>query len=273
MMLATALLLALFRTPAMETVTYRTVGDTELKMDVFPVSQPNGPVPCVVVIHGGAWMSGKREDMAPISQAIAANGMVAAAISYRLAPANKWPAMIEDAQAAVRYLRDNAAKYNIDPKRIGACGASAGGHLSLLLGTTEGWPDGTKTATSSKVMAVFNLFGPFDCTQDFPATLGMLLSQSIIGKKFEEAKEDIRLFSPATYVTKDDAPVFTLQGKEDPLVPFKQAERLDAAMKAAGLSHTLRLVEGMKHGIDQTKTEETKGVSDGIAWLKERLGA
>lgn len=272
-MLATAILLAMLRTPAPGTITYRTVEGTELKMDVYQVAEKSGPAPCVVVIHGGAWMGGKREDMAQIAQMIAANGMVAASISYRLAPKHKWPAMIEDAQAAVRYLRENAEKFNIDPKRIGAAGASAGGHLSLLLGTTDGWPDGKTNGTSSKVSAVFNIFGPFDANQDFPVSIGLLLSQTIMGKKFEDAKEDIRLFSPSTYVTKDDAPVFTLHGKEDPLVPFKQAERVDAALKAVGVSHTLRLVDGMKHGIDPSKTEETKGLSDGVKWLKERLGA
>jgi acetyl esterase/lipase len=209
--------------------------------------------------------------MAAMSQAIAAQGMVAANVSYRLAPTNKWPAMVEDVQAAVRFLRENASKYGIDPTRIGAAGASAGGHLSMLLGTTDGWPDGTKTAVSSKVSAVLNLFGPFDCAQDFPRTLGMLLAQSIIGKKYDECAEDIKLFSPSTYVTKDDAPMFTIQGKADTLVPFKQAERLDAALKAVGVSHTLRLIDGMAHGINQQKKEETDAVAEGILWLKGRL--
>ena len=142
----------------------------------------------------------------------------------------------------------------------------------MLLGTTDGWPNGSKTEVSSKVSAVLNLFGPFDCSQDFPAGIGMLLAQSIIGKKFEECAEDIRLFSPSSYVTKDDAPMFTIQGKADPLVPFKQAERLDAALKAAGVPHTLRMIDGMVHGINMQKKEEAQAVADGVAWLKTTLG-
>jgi acetyl esterase/lipase len=253
------------------TVTYRTVGDAPLLMDVYPAVGVTGPAPCVVVIHGGAWISGQRSDMDALSKAISDAGMVVANIDYRLAPKDKWPAMIEDCQAAVRYVRDHAKELGVDPKRIGAAGASAGGHLSLLLGTTDGWPDGTKTATSSKVSAVLNLFGPFDCSQDFSVAIGMLLSQSLIGKKYEDCTEDIKLFSPATYVTKDDAPVFTVQGKADPTVPFHQAERLDTALKAVGVSSTLRLIDGMKHGIDPSHPEEMKAVADGVAWLKARL--
>lgn len=276
-MMLSALLLMLAAAPSgPATVTYRTVGSTDLQMDIYSPAGLTDPTGCVVVIHGGAWVSGDRSQMAVLSQAIADQGLVAANVSYRLGPTNKWPAMIEDVQAAVRFLRTNASKYGIDPARIGAAGASAGGHLSLLLGTTEGWPDSTgkdaaKTEVSSKVSAVLNLFGPFDCTQDFTAAIGMLLAQALIGKKYEDCAEDIRLFSPSSYVTKDDAPVFTIQGKADPTVPFKQAERLDAALKAVGVSHTLRMIDGMKHGIDQNKKAETDAVTEGVAWLKERL--
>jgi dipeptidyl aminopeptidase/acylaminoacyl peptidase len=99
-----------------------------------------------------------------------------------------------------------------------------------------------------------------------------MLAQQIIGKKVDEAAEDIKAFSPSTYVTKDDAPVFTVQGKADPLVPFKQAERLDAALKAAGVPHTLRLIDGMAHNIDPAKKEQTDAVAEAIAWLKSTLG-
>jgi acetyl esterase/lipase len=271
-MMNTLLLWVLLGPPAPVTVTYKTVGEAELKMDVYSPANVQPGTPAVVVLHGGAWVGGDRAQMAALCQAMAANGLVAATASYRLAPANRWPAMVEDAQDAVRFLRDNAAKYSIDPRRVGAAGASAGGHLSLLLGTTDGWPDGKGNAkTSSKVAAVFNIFGPFDCSQDFNPMISSMLAQQIIGKKLEECAEDIKNFSPATYVSKDDAPVFTLQGKADPLVPFKQAERLDAALKAVGVAHTLRLLDGMQHAIDQTKKDQTDAVAEGIAWLKTTL--
>lgn len=267
----TLLLWMLFAPGPPTTVTYKTVAGTPLQMDVYAPAEAKAGTPAVVVLHGGAWVGGDRTQMAALCQAIAAQGMVAATASYRLAPTNRWPAMIEDAQDAVRYLRDNAAKYNVDPKRIGAAGASAGGHLSLLLGTTDGWPNGTAGKTSSRVAAVFNIFGPFDVSQDFNPMLSNMLAQQIIGKKLEDCVEDMKNFSPSTYVAKGSAPVFTLQGKADPLVPFKQAERLDAALKAVGVSHTLRLIEGMQHGIDQSKKEQADAVAEGIAWLKATL--
>ena len=257
--------------PAPVTVTYKTVGSTELQMDVYSPSGEAKNLPGVIVIHGGAWVGGNRTQMAQLCQQIAKEGMVAATVSYRLAPTTKWPGMIEDVQDAVRYMRDNAAKHGVDPKRIGAAGASAGGHLSLLLGTTDGWPNGAKGKTSSRVGAVLNIFGPFDCSQDFSPVISSMLAQQIIGKKLEECAEDIKNFSPATYVAKGCAPVFTVQGKADPLVPFKQAERLDAALKAAGVSHTLRLIEGRAHGIDPAKKEQLDAVAEGVTWLKSTL--
>lgn len=271
-MLNSLLLWLVVAPPAPVTVTYKEVGGTKLMMDVYSPEGVKPGAPGVVVIHGGAWTSGNRTQMAALCQAMADQGLVAATVSYRLGPASKWPAMIEDVQDAVRFLRNNATKYNVDPKRVGAAGASAGGHLSLLLGTTDGWPNGNSTGkTSSKVSAVLNLFGPFDVSHDFNPLISNMLAQQLLGKKIEDSAEDIKNFSPATYVTRDDAPVFTVQGKADTLVPFRQAERLDTALKAVGVSHTLRMIEGMLHGIDPAKKEQMGAVSDGVAWLKATL--
>ena len=271
-MLNSVLFLLLVGSPAPETVTFKTVAGQELKMDVYSPATVSGRVPAVVVVHGGAWTSGDRTQMAQVCRAIADSGMVAVATSYRLAPTHKWPAMIEDVQDSVRYVRDNAAKLKVDPNRIGAAGASAGGHLSLLLGTTDGWPNGNSTGkTSSKVKAVFNLFGPTDLSQDFNRTIANMLSQQVLGKPFAEATAEIKSFSPVTFVTRDAAPVYTVQGKADPLVPYKQAERLDEVLKKNGVPHTLVLVEGMVHGVNQSKPAELKAVADAVAWLKAQL--
>lgn len=270
-MFGSVLFLLLLRVPDPHTVTFKQAGEVELKMDVYA---PAGAItsPCIVVVHGGSWMAGKREDMAPFCSAIALAGMTAVTVDYRLAPASKWPAMIEDVQDAVRYVRGHAKELNIDPEAVGAAGASAGGHLSLLLGTIDGWPDGnSKGKTSSKVSAVLNLFGPTDLTQDFPLALATVLSQQILGKQLVDAAQDIKAFSPITYVTADDAPVFTVQGKADPLVPFKQAERLDKMLADKSVKHKTVLIEGMKHGIDPKDEAQVAAVKDGIAFLQSVL--
>src|SRR5262245_38409358 len=94
-------------------LTYCKVGDTELKLDMAVPKEGEGPFPVVVCIHGGAWRGGKRQDLAQTLDVLAGRGYVAATISYRLVP-TKFPAQIEDAKAAVRWLRANAKKYKID---------------------------------------------------------------------------------------------------------------------------------------------------------------
>src|SRR5205807_1312751 len=132
-----------------------------------------GPFPAVVCIHGGGWRAGSREQLSrpdkslgerSFIETVAGHGYVAISISYRLAPAAKFPAQIEDCKAAGRWLRASAKKYRVDPKHIGAVGASAGGHLACLLGTTrkkDGFEGkGGHADESSAVQAVVNFFGP-----------------------------------------------------------------------------------------------------------------
>lgn len=255
-------------------IVYAKVGGVDLMMDVYhpAVAAENGKSPAVVVIHGGAWMGGKRQDMAELCQAIAKKGMLAATVQYRLAPRFKWPAMWDDTQTAVRYLRANAEKFGIDPKRIGATGASAGGHLSLMLGSTDTRdPDAEHfKGVSSRVKAVLNLFGPTDMSQDYPPQMDLLFMQ-VLGKPRAQAAEEIRQASPVTHIKKDAAPVFTIHGSADPLVPVVQARRLDEALKKAGVPHVQHIIEGMGHEIAKSKPEAMKAMEAGIDWLAASL--
>src|SRR3990172_7061145 len=115
-------------------VTYATVAGEDLKLDLATPKGLDHAVPAIVVIHGGGWMAGKRQDMTPIAKDAAAHGYVAAAVSYRFPPKHRFPAQIEDVKSSVRYLRAHAKELNIDPQRIGAMGISAGAHLSMMLG-------------------------------------------------------------------------------------------------------------------------------------------
>src|SRR5215510_9833699 len=127
------------------------------------IPKGKGPFPAVVCIHGGGWYRGQRQDMDFMTELLARRGFVAATVSYRLVSTARFPAQIEDCKAAVRWLRANAAKYHIDPDRIGAIGPSAGGHLACLLGVTEK-KDGLEGSGgnpdhSSGVQAVVSFFG------------------------------------------------------------------------------------------------------------------
>ena len=259
-------------------VTYSKAGGEDLKLDIYrPAPGSNGAKSAaVLVIHGGAWMGGKRQDMAAMCQFLSGRGFLAATVEYRLAPKFKWPAMLDDCQTAVRYLRANADKLGIDANRIGAAGASAGGHLSLLLGFRDTRDPAPKEfpAFGSRVSAVVNLFGPTDLsnTTDFPPSLDMLFG-AVLGKPRSQAAEEVRLASPVSFIDSKSAPVFTIQGKADTLVPYHQALLLDERLKATGVPHVLTLIEGMPHGLPLERKEVADAVEAAGKWLQEKLAA
>jgi len=261
-------------------VVYRTVDDKPVMMDVYTPEKPVlRPTPVVVMIHGGAWMSGSRTDMTSLALELTNRGVAVANIDYRLAPKHKWPAMIQDCQEAVLFVKRKASEYGFDPDRVGAVGGSAGAHLSLLLGSTDigqfatspragGGPD-------ARVSAVVNLFGPVDLTQDFDKSTANFVALQVIGKKYEEATEEAKAFSPINYLSAASAPTYTIQGKADTLVPAMQAQRLDEALSKLGVSHEIVVIEGMGHGVSskdpvvdaKIKTELGKALD----WLVARL--
>jgi len=247
-----------------ENVTYGKAGDTELKLDLAR-PQGNGPFPAIVFIHGGGWSGGNRQMYRGQIQEAAQRGYVAATISYRLMKYDEaknetttadpiFPAQIQDAKAAIRWVRANAKKCDVDPDRIGVTGTSAGGHLSLLVGLTDpasglegdsGNPD-----QSSRVQAVVNVFGPTDMVYCFEKSLAPWIVRLFMGGTPAEVGERYKAASPITYVSKDDPPVLTLHGDQDGLVPVEQARVLDEKMKAAGASHTLIVFPGQGHGFE-----------------------
>ena len=152
-----------------------------------------------------------------------------ASINYRLSQHAVFPAQIEDCKAAIRWLRANAAKYHLDPDHIGVWGASAGGHLVAMLGTTGGVKElegkGGNLDQSSRVQCVVDWFGPTDLatmggSHDNPASP----DRQLIGGPVQENKEKARKASPLTYVSKDSAPFLIMHGDKDNMVPL-QPER------------------------------------------------
>src|SRR5947208_436433 len=143
-------------------VVYGKGGGQDLKLDLSRPSHADGKRPCILVFHGGGWAAGNKDQHDDVTWTLAERGYVSATVGYRFAPDHRFPAQVEDAKCAVRFLRAHADKYGIDSERIGAVGFSAGAHLSMMLGATRkedglegngGWPD-----QSSKVQAVVSFF-------------------------------------------------------------------------------------------------------------------
>ena len=141
-------------------------GHERNRLDLYLPEKAEDRLPLIVWIHGGAWYAGSKEGCPAVP--FAAKGYAVASINYRLSQHAIFPAQIEDCKAAIRWLRANAAKYNLDPDHIGVWGASAGGHLVALLGTTAGVKElegqGGNLDQSSRVQCVVDWFGPTDLT-------------------------------------------------------------------------------------------------------------
>ncbi|MFC5548742.1 alpha/beta hydrolase fold domain-containing protein [Massilia aerilata] len=156
---------------ALTGITYVQRGGHALQLDLYLPAQPKaGPVPGIVFVHGGGWRAGVRANFAPMAIRMAERGYAAAAISYRLSPEALYPAAVQDARVAVRWMRTHAAEYGIDPSKIAIGGGSAGGHIAALAGVSGDAarfdPDGGPGTVSSAVQAIVNIDGLSDFTSE-----------------------------------------------------------------------------------------------------------
>ncbi|SRR5579883_1496548 len=233
-------------------IVYAKPGGTELKLDLARPAEGDGPFPAIVAIHGGAWRQGRKDDMRPALGEFARRGYVAISPQYRFCPKETFPAQVHDVKAAVRWLKEHAKEYKVDPDHIGAVGFSAGGHLAMMLGLTgpddglEG--DADKDAPSTKIHAVVNYFGPTDLAASDIPEVSQPLIKDFLGGTPKDKPEAAAKASPLTFVSKGDAPVLTFQGTKDPLVPHTQATKLTDAMTAAGVPGRVELLIGAGHG-------------------------
>jgi acetyl esterase/lipase len=235
-----------------QNIVYTKGGTVELKLDVSRPEGKGGLFPAVVLIHGGAWRAGNKSDVRGIASEFTKRGYVVVAPQYRFCPKETFPAQVYDVKAAVRWIKTNSKKYQVDAERIGAMGFSAGGHLALMLGLT-GPNDGLEGdvpagAPDSRVKAVVNYFGPTDlAAKDLPA-LSKPLVKDFLGGTPEEKPAAAAKASPLSFVSSDDAPILTFQGTKDPLVPYTQAIKLADAMNSAGVAGRVELLIGASHG-------------------------
>jgi acetyl esterase/lipase len=245
---------------------------TALLMDVYRPVQSNGLG--LIVIQGSGWYMPQRYDAPALKddefaviygQRFAEAGYTAFVINHRAAPRFRYPAPIEDAQRAVRFIRHNAAAYAIDGRRLGAWGASSGGHLAGLLGTLDGAGDPNDSdpvnRESAKVQAVVTLFPATDLAS-LTTRAGVTAVTALMGFRHVDPsigppglirpdEPEIKAYrdaSPTTHVTRDDAPFLLIHGDADVVAPLQQSEIMEQKLTSAGVPVRLIRVPGGQHG-------------------------
>jgi len=292
------LLLAAFALPARAQapthpdLAYATLGAQPLKLDLYLPSGGTPPYPLWISIHGGGWSGGSKFPLPGLSSQALQQGFAVASLQYRLSSQAvqfapfpvTFPAQIHDIKGAIRWLRANAASYQLDAARFGAFGTSAGGHLAALLATSGGVAAlegdvGGNLGFSSSVQAAIDFFGPTDVLNmnpdvttppgsgidhDAPASPeSRLVGWSAAGQGIGDIRAHLldptapypalvalcNQINPVSWVDASDPPMFIGHGTHDTSVPINQSTRLSAALFAAGVAHDFRAVPLAGHGL------------------------
>jgi len=234
------------------------------KLDIYlPASRPIGVrSPGIVIIHGGGWTTGSKSAAREfnIGTTLALAGYVCVSIDYRLDAKERWPVNIYDCKNAVRFLRANADKYGIDAAHIGVIGGSAGGHLALMLGGTNGMKELTPPApyagVSDQVQAVVDLYGIADIRtgkkteKDGTPTAEPRSWDAVFGDHAPITDTDRALASPTSHLSPQMPPTLILHGLADTTVDRDQSIELDRKMTKTGVPHEIILVPGVGHTFD-----------------------
>lgn len=227
-------------------------GFRPLLMDVHVPAASDGPVPCVVWVHGGAWWEGDRRFLPStwppdsLFEILVEAGLAVATVDYRLSGEAVWPAQLDDVVAAWRFVRAHAAELGVDPERVAVAGESAGGHLAAMLALTAERADGVRAAAV--------LYGVTDLNgwtaEEVPADMDPLATPELLlmGVGRDEAPERWAAASPITHARAGVPPMLLITGDADSVVPARQTLRLHEALVAAGAADVvLDVVPGADH--------------------------
>ena len=228
-----------------EDVVFAHADGVPLRYDHYRPRKVTGPVPAVVFVHGGAWMNGDPSQAAGNALHFVRRGIATIAISYRLAPAHRFPAPLDDVRAAVGWVGDHGASYGLDAGRVFGWGDSAGGHLALLAALT-----GAKVHGVVAWFPVTDLAGlPSDVADagGVPDPGPESREALLLGAPAAAVPELAREASPVAHASAAAPPVLLMHGAADNLVPPAQSIRLAGALRAAGATVELELVPGATH--------------------------
>ena len=260
-------------------------------LDVYLPEQGEGPFPVIIAIHGGAFMGCDKADLQvlPMLEGLKRDYAVVS-INYRMSGEAKFPALVQDAKAAIRWVRANAKQYRFDPQRIAAWGGSAGGYLSNMLGISAGIPALEDLSLGNpdqpcNVQAVVAWYAPanFLKMDEHLAASGLLAAPGfrhnevnspeslLMGQQITEIPEKVKEANPETYIRSGVPPFLLQHGTKDPIVPVQQSiEFADRLKQIVGEDCvTLELLEGAEHA--DVMFETLENVSRVLDFLDEHL--
>jgi acetyl esterase/lipase len=252
-------------------VCYRDVAGKTLRLDVAMPEEPGTNRPAIMQIHGGAWIIGdKREQGWPLIGHLAANGWVCFNVNYRLSPAATWPEHLIDLKYALKWIRERADEYGIDPNFVAVTGGSAGGHLTAMMALTANDPEyqpGFEDADTAVQAAV-----PVYAVYDFTNRLGTMLArfrtqmlEPLIMKAFFDKEPDkFHRASPLDRVHANAPPFLVVHGDRDTLAPVEDAQLFVQTMRETSRSEVMYTeLRGAQHAFDLFASPRTARMLDG----------
>ncbi len=239
---------------------YSIANNTELKLDLYLPKNRNTPNPTLILFHGGGWVGGQKERNILFLLPYLSLGWAAVNVEYRLACNTPAPAAVEDCRCALRWIIYHATEYNLDISKFVLTGTSAGGHLALITGMLPAhsifdrqcptadsirWKKGTEPVI--KVAAIINWYGITDVSDLIDGPNAKHYAMEWFGS-MSDRQELARQVSPINYVRSGLAPIITIHGDQDDIVPYNQAVQLHIALDKAGVKNKLVTIRGAKHG-------------------------
>ena len=259
-------------------VPYGVASDRQSLDILYPMHSPELR-PAILMFHGGGWYTGGKGGPRTLAMmcAFAEAGYVALSVGYRLSDEAPFPAAVVDCKRAVRWLREHADQYRVDPAHLAAMGASAGGHLAAMLAVTgeeQEFDDGGYAGKSSAVQAAVLVCAPLDLTvplfRNPPGGADPAVAR-FLGVSPAGHTEVARRASPLSYVRRDLPPLLLIHGTADERVASSQSEKMAQALQAVGAPHELILVQGGGHGMGIAREPEV--FRQILAFLAEHLAA
>jgi len=263
-------------------IVYATVDGKSLALDLYMPAGIDNPR-LVVWTHGGAWM---RNDKSDVPMAFVNNGFATASLDFRQSTEARFPAMVHDIKAAIRFLRAKAPEYRYRADRVAIAGTSSGAHLATLVGVTNGHKElegtlGDHRGTSSDVQAIVSYYGASNLVtilaQSTPFGVGVRRPalEALLGAPPDQVPDLTKLASPVTHVDRSDPPLLLLHGDQDPQMPINQSHEMEGAYEALGLDVFFDVVHGALHGDGNREPRffSSARIERAVAFLKRTLGS